>query len=140
MLPSSLSSFVVNVASTGSPNNVPWKSIEFEKRFETEHPIVHYRRDTVAQDSSIFVDGSLSDPTIFMPKIGSVTALSLSIAYIHHSLTTAPGVCVHTCLDGNFFQLVCSWQKPISKRDTPIYQLSSFLTMFKRGGRGSNSC
>ena len=123
MSPSSLSSFVVNVASTGSPSNVPWKFIEFEKRFRRKHPIVYYRRHTVAQDCCIFVYVSLSDPTIVMPrvvKIGSVTALSLSIAYIHHSVTTAPVVCVHTCLDSNFFQLVCSWQKPISKRDTPI--------------------
>ena len=120
MLPSSLSSFVVNVAVTGSPSNVSWKSIELEKRFETEYPIVHYRRDTVAQNCCIFVDVSLSDPTIVMRrvvKIGSVTALSLSIAYIHDSVTTAPVVFAHTCLDGNFFQLVCSWQKPISKRD-----------------------
>ena len=111
------------MAVTGSPSNVPWKSIEFERRFKTEHPIVHYRRDTVAQNGSTFVDVSLSNPTIIMRrvvKIGSVTALVLSIAYIHHSATTAPVVCVHTCLDGNFFQLVCSWQKPISKRDTTI--------------------
>ena len=107
MLPSSLSSFVVNVAVTGSPSNVPWKSIEFEKRFEKEHPILY------------------TTGVIQLPKI--VVFLKMSVSPILRAL--CPGlsrleVWQHFPWASHIF--ITAWQPLPSYVSTPVLMAISF--------------